>query len=135
MAIGKVQSPELKGAISPIVKSLAYLSRQTTGQVHVHIVSKFFERDVLGGALKVFDQYNLSQTTQRNGVLIYLNRSTQRFAVISDEGIHRAVGQRYWDELTVNMKEDLLGTYFENAIALSVYTLSVTLKKHFPIQD
>ncbi len=122
-------------AVSPIVKALSYLSRQTTGEVHVHIVSKFYERDVLGGALKVFDQYQMSRTSQRNGILIYLNRSTRKFAVISDEGIHRVVGQRYWDELTVNMQEDLHGTYFENAIALNIYTLAITLKKHFPIQD
>ena len=131
METGKSIAP----AVSPIVKALSFLSRQTTGEVHVHIVSKFYQRDILGGALKVFDQYNLSRTSQRNGILIYVNRSTRKFAVISDEGIHRAVGQRYWDELTVNMKEDLLGTYFENAIALNIYALALTLKKHFPIQD
>jgi len=120
--------------LSPIVKSLAYLSRQTTGEVQVHIVSKFYERDILGAALKTFDQYEISRTTHRNGILIYVNRSTQRFAVISDEGIHRAVGQRYWDELSVNLKEDLLSTYFENAIALNIYALAVSLKKHFPIE-
>jgi uncharacterized membrane protein len=132
---GSATPPVLTPAVSPIVKALSFLSRQTTGEVHVHIVSKFYERDVLGGALKVFDLYDLSRTTHRNGVLIYVNRSTQKFAVIADEGIHRAVGQRYWDELTVNMKEDFLGTYFENAIALTVFTLAVTLKKHFPIQE
>lgn len=117
---------------SPIVKALSYVAKKSSGEVHVHLVSKFYEKDVLGAALKVFDDYDLARTTHRNGILIYLNRRTRKFAIIADEGIHRALGQRYWDELGVNLREDLLSTYFENAISLTVFTLAVSLAKHFP---
>lgn len=117
---------------SPIVKALAFVGKKSTGEVHVRIVKKPFERDVMGAALRVFDDYRLTRTQDRNAVLIYLNRSTRRFAIIADEGIHRAVGQRYWDELAVNFREDLLSTYFENAVSLTVYTLALSLGKHFP---
>jgi len=117
---------------SPIVKALAFVAKKSSGEVQVRVVKKPLERDVLGAALRVFDEYRLTRTPDRNAVLIYLNRSTRRFAVMSDEGIHRAVGQRYWDELAVNFREDLLSTYFENAVSLTVYTLAVSLAKHFP---
>jgi len=117
---------------SPIVKALQFLERKTTGEVRVHFVDRYFETDPMGAALDIFNEYQMTRTQDRNAVLIYVNRRTRRFAVIADEGIHRQVGQRYWDELAVNFREDLLSTYFENAVALTIFTLSVSLEKFFP---
>jgi uncharacterized membrane protein len=74
----------------------------------------------------------MTRTTDRNAVLIYLNRATRRFAILGDEGLHREVGQRYWDELAVNFAEDLQSTHYENAISLLVYSVGATMAKKFP---
>lgn len=120
------------GKSSPILKALQYVSKKSTGEVRVHVVKNPFEKDPMGSALEVFDEYGMTRTTDRNAVLIYINLKTKAFSVIADEGIHRAVGQRYWDELAMNMKEDLQSTQFENAVALTIFTLAVTLEKFFP---
>ena len=123
------------GKSSPIVKALQFVSKRSTGDVRVHVVKNPFEKDTMGSALEVFDEYSMTRTTDRNAVLIYINLSTKAFSIIADEGIHRAVGQRYWDELAANMREDLQSTQFENSVALTVYTLAVTLEKYFPIDE
>ncbi len=120
------------GKSSPILKALQFVQKRTTGEVRVHVVKNPFEKDAMGSALEVFDEYAMTRTTDRNGILIYLNLKTRCFSVIADEGIHRAVGQRYWDELARNMREDLLSTQFENAVSLTIFTLAFTLEKYFP---
>ncbi|MBC7692176.1 MAG: TPM domain-containing protein [Methylotenera sp.] len=121
------------GKNSPIVKALTIAERKTSGEIRVHLSRRLIEKDPLGRGLALFDEYKMTQTANRNAVLIYVNLRCQRFAIIADEGIHRAVGQMYWEELAVNLKEDLLSTYFENAISLTIFTLGVTLQKYFPV--
>ena len=118
---------------NPIVRALSYVEKKSTGEIRVHISKRLIERDPMGRALTLFDDYKMTQTTHRNGVLLYINLRRKKFAVMADEGIHRIVGQRYWDELMVNLREDLLSTYFENAIAMAVFTVGTTLERHFPI--
>ena len=83
--------------------------------------------------LSLFDEFEMTRTTNRNAVLIYVNLRHRKFAIVADEGIHRVVGQRYWDEMAMNLREDLLSTNFENALALTTYGLAITLQKYFPI--
>jgi uncharacterized membrane protein len=84
-------------------------------------------------ALRLFEEYSMTRTTDRNAVLVYLNRATRRFAILGDEGFHRAVGQKYFDILGVNFAEDLQSTHFENAIALLVFSIGTSLSKKFPV--
>lgn len=117
---------------TPILRALRFVEKRTTGEVRVHVVKKAFEKDPTDSALKLFEELRMTRTQHRNAILIYLNRSTRRFAIIADEGIHRPLGQRYWDELGVNFAEDLQSTHFENALALAIFALATTLEKKFP---
>lgn len=117
---------------TPILRALRFVEKRSTGEVRVHVVKKAFEKDPTDSALKLFEEFQMTRTQHRNAILIYLNRSTRRFAIIADEGIHRALGQRYWDELGVNFAEDLQSTHFENALALAIFAVGTTLSKKFP---
>jgi len=83
-------------------------------------------------ALALFEEFDMTRTQDRNAILVYLNRKTRKFAIVADEGIHRKVGQKYWDELAVHFSEDLRATHFENAISLLVFSVATTLAKKFP---
>lgn len=120
---------------SPIIRALQYLNKRTRGEVRVHISKNIFEKDSMDYALKLFEYFKMTQSTDRSSVLIYLNRHKQAYAVVADEGIHRKLGQKYWDELSKNLKEDLQSTYFENALAMAIHSLGVTLEKHYPIEN
>lgn len=130
MAAGKAHKSTKKH--SPIVRSIALAETRTTGEIRVHLSRKIFERDPLVRAQKLFRQFGMGQTTHRNAILLYVNLRRKKFAIIGDEGIHQHVGQRYWDELVAELKKDLRGTHMENAIALAVRTIGVTLERYFP---
>jgi len=98
----------------------------------VHVSRDRFERDPMKTALRLFEEYGMTRTTDRNAVLVYLNRAKRSFAILGDEGFHKAVGQKYFDGLSANFTEDLQSTHFENAIALLVYSVGTTLAKKFP---
>jgi uncharacterized membrane protein len=119
-------------SVTPIIRAIRFAEKKSTSEVRIHVVKNRFERDPMALALRRFDEFGMSRTADRNAVLVYLNRSTRRFAIVGDEGVHRAVGQRFWDELAVNFAEDLQSTHYENAISLLVYALGTTLAKKFP---
>jgi uncharacterized membrane protein len=87
---------------TPILRALRFVSKKSTGEVRVHISRDRFEKDPMETALRLFEEYSMTRTTDRNAVLVYLNRATRRFAILGDEGFHRAVGQKYFDILGVD---------------------------------
>jgi uncharacterized membrane protein len=117
---------------TPILKALRFVEKKSTGEVRVHVSRDRFEKDPMNTALRLFEEYSMTRTTNRNAILVYLNRATRKFAILADEGIHRAVGQKYWDLLAANFGEDLQSTHFENAIALLVFSVGTTLAKKYP---
>lgn len=120
---------------SPIVQAIAEAEQYTTGEIQVHLSRRWFETNPLKRAIQLFRLYGMEKTENRNGVLLYVNLRRRKFAVVGDEGIHKIVGQKYWQELTQNLHEDLQSTHPECAIALAVRTLGVTLARFFPIQE
>jgi uncharacterized membrane protein len=117
---------------SPIVHAISECEKRSTGEIRVHVARYWFEKDPFGRASRLFEQFGMRRTRQRNAVLIYVNLRARKFAIAADEGIHAAVGQKYWDALARNLREDLLSTHFESAIAMAVWTVGLSLRKHFP---
>lgn len=118
--------------ISPIVQAISDAEKKTTAEIQVHLSKRLFERDPLKRATHLFYQYGMTQTINRNAVLFYINLRQKKFAIVGDENIHKIVGQKYWDELAKHLHQDLQSTHVENAIALAVKTIGVTLAKFFP---
>ena len=123
-----------KVKVSPIVLAIAEAEKHTTAEIRVHLTRRFFERDPFGRAQKLFADFGMRRTANRNGVLIYVNLRKHKFAIIGDTGIHEAVGQVYWDQLAVALANDLKKEKFENAIAVAVLTVGETLRKFFPLE-
>jgi uncharacterized membrane protein len=117
---------------TPILRAIRFVSRKSTGEVRVQVSRDRFEKDPMNTALALFEEYGMTRTNDRNAILVYLNRATRKFAILGDEGFHRAVGQKYFDQLAFNFTEDLQSTHFENAIALLIFSCGTTLAKKFP---
>lgn len=117
---------------SPIVHAITEAESNTTGEIRVHLSRRWFEKDPCQRALKLFHRFGMTRTTHRNAVLLYVNLRRRKFAVIGDEGIHQAVGQKYWQDLAEQLRQDLHSTQMENAIALAVLTIGKTLRQFFP---
>lgn len=117
---------------SPIIAAIAAAEDSTTGEIRVHLSRRFFEKDPYRRAKALFDRFGMWRTAQRNGILLYVNLRKHRFAVYGDEGIHKVVGQHYWERLARNLSENLRSTHPEKAIAIAVLEIGETLKKYFP---
>lgn len=125
----------MTGKYSPIVTAIAEAESKTTGEIRVHLSRRWFERDPMKSARRIFLKYDLDKTTQRNAVLLYVNLKNKRFAILGDEGIHQRVGQSYWEKIAHELRDQLHSTYFENAIAVAVSQIGIVLKKYFPLSD
>ena len=74
----------------------------------------------------------MERTTRRNAVLFYVNLRTRKFAIVADDGLADAVTPGYWKELSSGLRDDLLSTRYENALAIAIRTIGVTLAEKFP---
>ncbi len=129
MVIGKSRMD----GISPIVKALAWSESKCTGEIRVHVSRRWFDPDPYGRARDIFENFGMLRTSRKNAVLFYFNVRLQRFAIVADSGVDSELGDLYWKELAGNLKEDLQSTHFENAVAIAVRTLGVSLQKVYPI--
>jgi uncharacterized membrane protein len=123
--------PEPKLA-SPIVAAIIEAETRTTGEIHAHLSRRWFERDPLARANRLFQRLDMSKTPDRNAVLVYVNLRKRRLAVVADEGIHKRVGEHFWQEVADELRQDLRSTHFENAISAAVLRIGGALERHFP---
>lgn len=122
------------GKRSPIVDAIARAEERTSGEIQVHLTRRLWERDPIKRAWKLFNEFGMSNTRQRNAVLLYVNLRKHRFAIVADVGIHAQVGAEYWQGLAQALREDFHSTHFENAVAIAVTTIGATLSHFFPAQ-
>lgn len=125
---GKIQTNQF----SPIVQAIALAEAGTTGEIRVHLSRRFFEKDAYARAQRLFKRFGMSRTAQRNAVLLYVNLRRRKFAIIGDEGIHKNVGQEFWEKLARDLATHLRSTHPERAIALGVEEIGRVLKRFFP---
>jgi uncharacterized membrane protein len=91
--------------------------------------------DALDRAVEVFGKMGMHLTEERNGVLVYVATKDHQFAVFGDEGIHRKVGQEYWNREVGRMLRDFNRNDIALGIAGVVEDIGEALEKHFPYTD
>jgi len=114
-----------------IIDAIARAELKTSGEIRVHM-----ENFCLGNEVKVatrlFRSLNMHQTNDRNGVLIYIATVSRKIAIVGDEGIHKALGNEFWNKLV----EQLIGMFREGrkaeALAECILECGAQLGKYFP---
>ena len=79
-----------------IVQSIRDAEKQTSGEIRIFVEHKCRFLDPLDRAREIFAQYKMDQTEHRNAVLFYIALKDRQLAIFADEGIHRAIGEAYW---------------------------------------
>lgn len=90
-----------------IEQAVTEAERGTSGEIHVHLAGPINSRDPLELARKAFFALGLDKTERRNGVIIFISDFDHAFAIWGDEGIHKAAGQRLWDEAAEVLRRKL----------------------------
>jgi uncharacterized membrane protein len=111
--------------------ALAAAEKQTSGEIRVS-VAPFFWGSVEHAASLAFERLGMTDTRDRNGVLIFVVPSRHRFRLLGDEGIHAKVGQAFWDEVAAHMSEHFHAGDYTRGLVEGIAAIGRGLAEHFP---
>lgn len=118
-----------------IVEAIREAENATSGEIRVHIEKSCETDDPVERAKEVFAELDMHKTDLRNGVIIYVATDDHKVAIWGDEGIHKQVGQDFWEEeLNLILKYFRAGD-FESGIRDAVLQAGEKLKEFFPVAD
>ena len=81
-----------------IVLSIREAERKTSAEIRVFVESRCRFVDPLDRAAELFWQLRMEHTEKKNAVLVYVAVRDHQYAVYADEGIHKALGEKFWNE-------------------------------------
>lgn len=120
-------------AKAQIVEAIRQAELKTSGEIRVHIQKKC-SGDSLKDARKTFRRLGMHRTKDKNAVLLFIAQDSHRFAIIGDEGIHRHVGEAFWDKTRDGLAQAFLQGQFKEGIIGAVNNIGEKLKIFFPAQ-
>jgi uncharacterized membrane protein len=114
-----------------LVAAIREAEKKTSGQIRVLISHKSVD-DPVAAAQTEFVRLGMTQSPERNGVLIFVAPRTHKFAVIGDAGVHSKCGDEFWRELAKAMADYFRKSEFNEGIIHGVRKAGELLAEHFP---
>lgn len=114
-----------------IVAAIAAAERRSSGEIRVHVTGRKPE-DLEQRARRRFELLGMTNTADRNGVLLYIAPAVRRFQVLGDSGIHEKAGPEFWKEVAAEMEERFRRGEFTDGIVQGVEKVGEILARHFP---
>lgn len=114
-----------------IIAAIRQAESQTSGEIRVHVEGRC-PGDPALRAQQLFAALGMHRTMRRNGVLLYLAARDRKFAVVGDEGIHRAVPDRFWEEVAAEMERHFRAGRFLEGMCGVIERIGAELARHFP---
>lgn len=90
------------------------------------------EKNVDHQALVSFVSEGLTKTKDRTGVLIYISIFERQVEILGDQGIHRHVGDEYWNALSHQLALEIGKGNLIAGLEATIKQVGDTLQKHFP---
>jgi uncharacterized membrane protein len=114
-----------------LVGAIREAEQKTSGQIRV-LVSHKSVADPIAAAQKEFVRLGMTQSPERNGVLIFVLPRSHKFAVIGDEAVHAKCGDEFWRKLADAMSDYFRKSEFTPGIIHGVQKAGELLAEHFP---
>ena len=114
-----------------IVQALREAESGSSGEIRVY-VKRGASKEVFSDGKRTFHRLGMHRTKDRSGVLIFVAWKSRNFSIMGDEGIHRKVGDSFWNETRDRMQAEFLQGELLKGILAGVTSAGVALKKHFP---
>ena len=122
--------------LQKIAETIAEAEKKTSGEIRVSIRKKraWSERKLSlhQFALRNFYELGMDKTKGKCGVLLFFSVSERAFQIIADEGIHKRVHDRYWDELASTLSSHFKEKRFCDGICEVVKEIGRKLAEEFP---
>ncbi len=114
-----------------IVAAIGAAEQKTSGEIRVYI-SHLAHAYALAYAQKRFHQLGMTQTRQRNAVLLYLAPRSRQFAIVGDSGVHEKCGDAFWQDVSAQLGAALKQGDYTAALIQTVQQIGDLLAAHFP---
>jgi uncharacterized membrane protein len=114
-----------------IARAIAAAEAKTSGEIRVFI-QRGNVADVVSDARDQFERLGMTQTRERNAVLVFVAPRAQKFAVIGDRGVYEKCGEPFWKALTQAMRPHFQAQNFTDAIVHAIQEAGQLLGQHFP---
>ena len=115
-----------------ITDAIKEAERRTSGEVRVFIESRCRFVDPLDRAAEIFLGLKMDQTHEHNAVLVYVAVKDHQFAVLADGGIHKKVGDAFWNAEVAAMRKHFVQDHVADAIVEVINDIGEALHTHFP---
>src|SRR5690606_15401805 len=80
-----------------VVHAISVAESKTSGEIRLVVERSLEEPSAWDAAVKFFKKLEMSNTSLKNGVLIYLAVDDHAFAIIGDSGIDHRVPEDFWE--------------------------------------
>ncbi|MFV8755155.1 TPM domain-containing protein [Nannocystaceae bacterium ST9] len=117
--------------VPAVEAAIARAEARTSAELRVSI-APWFWGSVRRTAERAFARLGLTNTRERNGVLIFVAPARRSFVVLGDEGIHARVGQVYWDQLVAELGRAFRSGNYTQGLIRVVERLGERLAESFP---
>lgn len=117
-----------------IIEVIRLAETHTSGEVRLFVESRCKSGDALKRAIELFAKLKMTETAQRNAVILYIAMKDHKVAIYGDEGIHQKVGQDYWETTIQQLTTDFKNNLFVEGIATAISDIGNKLKIHFPYE-
>lgn len=115
-----------------IEQAIARVEQQTSAELRVVIEKKAKGHSAMERAEQLFTELEMSQTAERNGVLIYLSFKPHYLAVIGDQAIHDKVSDTFWQSVYQAMRKACQNANYTEAICQGIEQVGQELAHNFP---
>ena len=118
-----------------IIEAIRNAERRTSGEVRVFVESKCSYMDAIDRAAELFIRLEMPKTNDRNAVLVYVAMKDRQLAIFGDEGIHKKVGNEYWNNEVRKMLTNFNRENYAAGISEIVKDIGEALTQHFPFNN
>ena len=118
-----------------ITEAIQRAEKMTSGEVRVFVEGRCSYMDAIDRAAELFFNLQMQKTEDRNAVLIYIAMTDHQLAVFGDEGIHKKVGNEYWNIEVKKMITNFNRENYAKGISEVVEDIGEALTKHFPYNN
>jgi Predicted membrane protein len=105
--------------------------QRTTGEIRVSLLPSI-PGSIETAAEKVAMRLKMTQTRDRNAVLILVQPAKRRFYIWGDKAIHEKLGDTFWADTAAAISERFRDRDFTGGIVHGIETIGRELARHFP---
>ena len=114
-----------------IVAAIQEAEGRSRGEIRVH-VAEGAVLDARAAAQADFPRLGMTETAERNSVLILVAPESQTFAVVGDRGIDERCPEDFWALVVETMRAHFDAGRFDDGILAAVAMVGDELARHFP---